>query len=201
MIAKKIAHIILAAGSSSRLGSPKQLLPWKNSSLIVNEIEKSLQLRTLTTFVVLGAHFETIQKEIKHFPVEILHNTNWESGMGASISFGIEHIVKNEKNVEAVLITLVDQPLIDEEHLNNLISKFNKNQEAIIATSMKDRIGVPAIFSKRYFNELLELNEDYGARQIIKKYKDLIIATDGKDKTYDIDTKEQYKRLSERIKQ
>lgn len=160
-----------------------------------------MQLRTLTTFVVLGAHFETIQKEIKHFPVEILHNTNWESGMGASISFGIEHIVKNEKNVEAVLITLVDQPLIDEEHLNNLISKFNKNQEAIIATSMKDRIGVPAIFSKRYFNELLELNEDYGARQIIKKYKDLIIATDGKDKTYDIDTKEQYKRLSERIKQ
>ncbi|WP_298319371.1 nucleotidyltransferase family protein [uncultured Aquimarina sp.] len=191
----------MAAGSSSRLGSPKQLLPWKNSSLIVNEIEKSLQLRTLTTFVVLGAHFETIQKEIKHFPVEILHNTNWESGMGASISFGIEHIVKNEKNVKAVLVTLVDQPLIDEEHLNSLISKFNKNQEAIIATSMKDRIGVPAIFSKRYFKELLALNEDYGARQIIKKHKDLIIAIDGKDKTYDIDTKEQYKRLSERIKQ
>lgn len=160
-----------------------------------------MQLRTLTTFVVLGAYFEIIQKEIKHFPVEILHNTNWELGMGASISFGIEHIVKNEKNVEAVLITLVDQPLIDEEHLNSLISKFNKNQEAIIATSMKDQIGVPAIFSKRYFKELLALNEDYGARQIIKEYKDLIIAIDGKDKTYDIDTKEQYKRLSERIKQ
>ncbi|WP_366142703.1 nucleotidyltransferase family protein [uncultured Aquimarina sp.] len=200
-MAKKIAHIILAAGSSSRLGSPKQLLPWKKTSLIAYEVEKSLQLKKLTTFVVLGANFEIIQKEIKHFPVEILYNKNWKLGMGASISFGMQQILKDEENFDAVLITLADQPLIDEVHLHSLISKFNKNQDAIIATSMKDRIGVPAIFSKRYFKELLALNEDYGARQIIKKYEDHIITIDGKDKTDDIDTKEQYNALSERVKQ
>nr|WP_299222834.1 nucleotidyltransferase family protein [uncultured Aquimarina sp.] len=191
----------MAAGSSSRLGSPKQLLPWKKTSLIAYEVEKSLQLKKLTTFVVLGANFEIIQKEIKHFPVEILYNKNWKLGMGASISFGMQQILKDEENFDAVLITLADQPLIDEVHLHSLISKFNKNQDAIIATSMKDRIGVPAIFSKRYFKELLALNEDYGARQIIKKYEDHIITIDGKDKTDDIDTKEQYNALSERVKQ
>ncbi len=160
-----------------------------------------MQLKKLTTFVVLGANFEIIQKEIKHFPVEILYNKNWKLGMGASISFGMQQILKDEENFDAVLITLADQPLIDEVHLHSLISKFNKNQDAIIATSMKDRIGVPAIFSKRYFKELLALNEDYGARQIIKKYEDHIITIDGKDKTDDIDTKEQYNALSERVKQ
>nr|WP_299254751.1 nucleotidyltransferase family protein [uncultured Aquimarina sp.] len=191
----------MAAGSSSRLGSPKQLLPWKNTSLIANEIEKSLKLKNLETLIVLGAHFEIILKEIKHFPVVILHNKNWELGMGASISFGIQQILKYKENFEGVLITLVDQPLIDEEHLNNLISKFNENQDAIIATSMKDRIGVPAIFARHYFKELLLLKEDYGARQIIKKYESHIINIDGKDKTDDIDTKEQYKALLERVKQ
>ncbi|WP_299312053.1 nucleotidyltransferase family protein [uncultured Aquimarina sp.] len=191
----------MAAGSSSRLGSPKQLLPWKNTSLIANEIEKSLKLKNLETLVVLGAHFEIILKEIKHFPVVILHNKNWELGMGASISFGIQQILKYKENFEGVLITLVDQPLIDEEHLNNLISKFNENQDAIIATSMKDRIGVPAIFARHYFKELLLLKEDYGARQIIKKHESHIINIDGKDKTDDIDTKEQYKALLERVKQ
>ncbi len=149
----------------------------------------------------MGAHFEIILKEIKHFPVVILHNKNWELGMGASISFGIQQILKYKENFEGVLITLVDQPLIDEEHLNNLISKFNENQDAIIATSMKDRIGVPAIFARHYFKELLLLKEDYGARQIIKKYESHIINIDGKDKTDDIDTKEQYKALLERVKQ
>ncbi len=149
----------------------------------------------------MGAHFEIILKEIKHFPVVILHNKNWELGMGASISFGIQQILKYKENFEGVLITLVDQPLIDEEHLNNLISKFNENQDAIIATSMKDRIGVPAIFARHYFKELLLLKEDYGARQIIKKHESHIINIDGKDKTDDIDTKEQYKALLERVKQ
>lgn len=196
-----IAHIIVAAGSSSRMGSPKQLLPWKNSSLIEHEIEKSLQLKELTSFVILGANFELIQKKIQHFSIETVHNQHWKSGMGSSISCGVHYIMKNERSFDAVLITLVDQPLIDTLHLNNLISEFDKNQDAIVATKMKSRIGVPAIFPRCYFKELFDLNEDYGARYIIKKYGDQILTIDGKDKTDDIDTMEQYKALSERVKE
>ncbi|MHA7057115.1 nucleotidyltransferase family protein [Aquimarina sp. M1] len=201
-ISKKIGHIILAAGSSSRMGSPKQLLPWKsNSSLILHEIEKSLSLKKLTTFVVLGANFEMIEKEIIHLPVEILYNQHWQSGMGTSISCGLRHILQDEVNVEGVLITLIDQPMIDENHLKSLISKFDKGQEGIVATITNERIGVPAIFSSQYFDELSVLNNDYGARQIIKKYKKDISTINGKGKTDDIDTIEQYKALLERVKE
>nr|WP_299242867.1 nucleotidyltransferase family protein [uncultured Aquimarina sp.] len=191
----------MAAGSSSRLGSPKQLLPWKNTSLIANEVEKSLKLKRLVTVVVLGAHFEIIQKEIKHFPVEILYNKNWKSGMGASISFGIRHILNDDILYDAVLISLIDQPFIDEVHFGKLISEFDKNQNTIITTGMKDRMGVPAIFPRGYFEELLALNEDYGARMIIKNNMNQIITVDGKDMTDDIDTIEQYRVLSKRVKE
>jgi len=200
-IIKNIAHIILAAGSSSRMGVPKQLLPWKNSSLIGCEIKKSLQLKELTTFVVLGANFEIIKKEIEHDPVEVLYNPNWRLGMGTSISVGIQHILKNNTLFGAVLITLVDQPFMDVIHLRSLISKYIENENKIIATKMKDRIGVPAIFPNPYFEVLSDLKEDYGARHIIKKYKDHIISIDGKNKTDDIDTPEQYKALSKRVKE
>jgi len=149
-----IAHIILAAGSSSRMGSPKQLLPWKSGSLIEHELRKSMQIEQLTTYVVLGANFEIIKKEITHFPVHVLRNENWHLGMGTSISFGVQHILNAKRMYDALLITLVDQPFVDIEHLNSLILGYTQNQDKIIATEMKDVMGVPAIFPKEYFEEL-----------------------------------------------
>ena len=68
------------------MGSPKQLLPWKEESLIVSEIKKVQKLPQLETYVILGAHFDLINKEIEHLPVRILYNQSWQSGMGTSIS-------------------------------------------------------------------------------------------------------------------
>ncbi|WP_378174719.1 NTP transferase domain-containing protein [Aquimarina sp. SS2-1] len=191
----------MAAGSSSRMGSPKQLLSWNGDFLILHEIQKSLSINQLTTFVILGANFEVIRREIAHMPVEILNNENWELGMGASISFGIQQILKGDKDFDAVLISLVDQPFIDRIHLLNLILEFNKNQAKIIVTSDKGKSSVPAIFPQQYFNELSLLDKDYGARYIIKKYKGQISSIDGTGKTDDIDTIKDYKALLQRIKE
>ncbi|MDH7446645.1 nucleotidyltransferase family protein [Aquimarina sp. 2201CG14-23] len=197
---KNIVHIILAAGSSNRMGHPKQLLPWKNKSLIVNEIEKSLQLEQVITIVVLGANFEIIKKEIKDFAVDIIYNQKWESGMGTSISCALQEALRKQQNFNGVLITLVDQPLIDKMYLESLISKFNQNQNSIVATTTGKKIGVPALFPNTYFSELIQLNDDYGARYVIKKYRDQVISMDGKDMTDDIDTIEEYKAMLERVK-
>ncbi|MBW1296554.1 NTP transferase domain-containing protein [Aquimarina litoralis] len=183
------------------MGSPKQLLVWGKDSLIVSEIKKSLQLAHVQTYVVLGAHFELIKKEIHHLSIEILFNENWKLGMGASISTGIHHILKSEQNYKAVLISLIDQPFIDLNHLNSLYSKFDENENYIVATEMKKKVGVPAIFPRKYFGELSQLKEDFGARFMIKKYRDSIIAVDGQNKTDDIDTMEQYELLFNRIKE
>jgi len=95
------------------MGQSKQLLPWKRGTLLSHAIEKSLQLKQLNTFVILGAHFQTIKKEITHFPITIVQNKDWESGMGTSIRSAITYFSENSLHFKAVLITLVDQPLID----------------------------------------------------------------------------------------
>lgn len=183
------------------MGSPKQLLPWKEESLIVSEIKKVQKLPQVETYVILGANFDLIHKEIKHLPVHILYNKSWESGMGTSISTGVRHIMSAKKKYKAVLISLIDQPFLDLEHFNNLIDHYVKNTSAIVATVMKNKRGVPAIFSNIYFQELSVLKEDFGARYIIKKYEDKVITVDGENKTDDMDTIEQYKLLIKRLKE
>jgi len=190
-----IAHIILAAGASSRMGQPKQLLQWGQYSLIENEILKSLQYEKLSTYVILGANFEIIKAKISNLPVEILHNKNWSSGMGTSIVCGVQHILQSNVDYEGALITLIDQPLIKEKHRQLLLSKFTNNQHKIIATSMKERIGVPAVFPNIYFEELLKLREDYGARYVIKKHIENVIPISCSGCTDDIDTMEDYEAL------
>lgn len=195
-------QLILAAGSSSRMGYPKQLLPWKNTSLIVHEIEKSQRLAQVSTVVILGANSEIIKKEIAHFPIVTIDNQHWGSGMGTSISCGMQYVLEKQKSCTNVLITLVDQPLIDTKHLNSLILQSAKHPDKIIATSRMRNLGVPAIFPKYYFRELHKLEEDYGARFLLKQYKDSIVSVvDNYNRTDDIDTPEQYRALLERVKE
>ena len=182
------------------MGQPKQLLPWQRGTLLSHAIEKSLQVEQLKTFVILGAYAQRIKKEVEHFPITIVYNKDWESGMGTSIRSAITYFSENSLRFKAVLITLVDQPMVDVIHINSLISAFNKNRGNIIATVMKKGVGVPAIFPFSYFGELLALTEDYGARYILRKNEDIIIPIEGENKVEDIDTIEQYQRLFDMLK-
>src|SRR5690606_27250627 len=129
-----IVTIILAAGSSSRMGTIKQLLPWGNSTLIGHSIEQALNSEANEVYVVLGAHYEKIKKKIDNFPVTIIKNENWGSGMGTSISVAVNYILKKKIPMDGLMITLSDQPLIDYTHLNSLIKLYKKNKNECIAT-------------------------------------------------------------------
>ncbi len=191
----KIAHLILAAGSSSRMEEPKQLLPWGDTTLIGHAIQQSLALEEVTTYVILGAYFDLINMQINHFPIEILKNSDWQSGMGSSISSGVKTIMKDKVTYNAALITVVDQPLIDTVHLNALLTEFKKTPNDIVATDLGERVGVPAIIPKKYFEELSQLKADHGARYIIAAYKNEVKTITALDKGVDIDTVEQYETL------
>ncbi|GAA3508095.1 NTP transferase domain-containing protein [Aquimarina addita] len=199
MAEPKIAHFILAAGASSRMGTPKQLLPWFKDTLITYEISKSIQLKNVKTYVILGANYEIIDKEIKDFAVTIIYNNNWQLGMGTSIRCGVQYILKEDKKFDAILITLVDQPMIDLIHLNELLLKWSTRSQSIIATKMEKGKGVPAIFPSSYFKDLLKLKNDYGARYLIKQYEDQVVSIAANAKTDDIDTIDQYKSLLEKV--
>ena len=191
--ANKVAILILAAGEASRMGSIKQLLPWHNTTLLGNAIKNAKQTR-LDVYIILGANAQEIQKEIKE-DVFIIINNNWKIGLGSSIASGVELIGMNAKDYDGVLVMLADQPFIDSSYLTKLIELFSKTDKGIIATNYGNKLGVPAIFSKAYFKELQRLNNDFGAKDILKTYiaDSISIAPNGKEK--DIDTVEDYTKF------
>lgn len=193
---KNIAIILLAAGESKRFGAAKQLLLWKETTLLQNSINIISNLNILEKYVVLGANEHLIQSKTSFADVQVLINKDWEMGLGKSIAFGVHHILKNKKNIEGVLLLLADQPLINSEYLNTMINKFKSGNHQIIASSYKNKkIGVPALFDSCYYDELTMLNSDKGAQFIIKKHKKNVTVLSAEDLVLDIDTKEDYDKL------
>jgi len=192
----KIAILILAAGGSSRMGSPKQLLKWKGSNLLDQTISKAIQLKSEKVIVVLGANSDKIIPRIDQNKVNILINQNWELGLGSSISEGIKFIQISYPNLQGVLIMLSDQPLIGLDHYLTLINVFTSGSKQIIPTKYSNgKFGVPALFDRFYFKNLIDLNSDKGAKKLIDKYSEFVNAIRNEQANLDIDTCEEYENL------
>jgi molybdenum cofactor cytidylyltransferase len=190
-----IAILLLAAGGSSRMGQSKQLLPWGDTTLIEHQI-KTLIKTGIPVNVVLGSDSDLIIPVIKNYPVIICINSNWENGMGSSLSFGIEEVTKKFPQSEGVLITLLDQPLINESYYENMIGAFKPGMKQIIAShSVTGWKGVPVIFDKFFFKDLSQLKNDEGAKRIIQQNEKNVIITEDSDALEDIDTPQSYKEL------
>ncbi|MGI8467565.1 MAG: nucleotidyltransferase family protein, partial [Pyrinomonadaceae bacterium] len=153
----RIGIVILAAGASVRLGKPKQLLQFQRKSLIRRAAENSLATGCENVAVVLGANAEKIKKEIENLPLEIVINENWQNGMSSSIKTGLEKLSEIQPNLSAVILMLCDQPFVDAEMILRLIKTRRETQKMIAASDYKNTTGVPAIFSREMFEELLNL--------------------------------------------
>ena len=192
----KIAILILAAGGSSRMGSPKQLLKWKESNLLDHTISNAKQLKPEEIIVVLGANADMIKPEIKQEEVRIIINQDWENGLGSSISGGVNHIFNSRLDIDGLLIMLVDQPLLEYDHYLKLINAFSSGRKIIVATKYSDdNLGVPALFDKVYFKDLSSLNSDFGAKHLFKKFSENVISISNEHAAFDLDNFEQYEIL------
>jgi molybdenum cofactor cytidylyltransferase len=189
----KIALLILAAGSSTRMKTAKQLLPVGDKTLIGLTIEKALQTDVEKIFCVLGANAEEIRSNIKGYEIEVIENINFQNGLGSSISCGIQNLEKY--SCDAVLIMLGDQPNITSDYLNNLISSFEKNPNFIFASKYFKKNGVPAIFPRKYFPDLLKLQGEKGAAELLNNENLNVKTVEMKVDLTDIDTPEDYKNF------
>ena len=128
-----IALVILAAGASRRMGeTTKQLLQWKNTTLLGNAIAVAEKSNAKNIFVVLGADAQNIKNKIKTTRCTIAINKNWVAGLGTSIACGIQELNTTTDKYDGVLLMLADQPFIDVDYLNLLIEGFNKSNKRII---------------------------------------------------------------------
>ena len=180
---KDLAVVILAAGISSRLGNlTKQLLVYKNETLLKIAVKKALEI-SKDVFVVLGHEKEKCEKELEDFDVNIIYNPNYKKGMGSTLSLGIKHT----KEFNYTMVMLCDQPFIPLSHFQAL--KKNIQKENIIASLYEKNKSpkVPAIFPKKYYDELLKLDADFGAKEILQKESCINIQLE-KDFCMDIDT-------------
>lgn len=200
----KIALIILAAGNSSRLGKPKQLVQFKNETLLERIVRESLESVCSPVIVVTGQDSEVFRQYLNDFDVQIAENKNWKQGMGSSISCGMKKLVENEKDSDGVVLCVCDQPFVTAETINNLVSIYQEKNNKIIASAYGETLGVPAFFDKSLFAELADLQGKSGAKKVIEKYPDEIFAVDFPEGEIDVDTEEDLRKLqkySENIEQ
>lgn len=184
-----IAILILAAGNSTRMGVAKQLLPVSKTTLLGVTIESALKSNVNSVFCVLGANAKAIEISISEYNIDTIFNTDYQSGLSSSIVSGINHITK--KNFDSVLILLGDQPHITTKYINEMVSAHKNHPKKIVASNYKDILGVPSMIPKIYFNELLKLHGDKGAKVFLKSNKEIIIKLNNAN-LIDIDTKKEY---------
>ncbi|WP_343694524.1 nucleotidyltransferase family protein [Flavobacterium sp.] len=191
----KTGIVILAAGNSSRLGRPKQLLEYKESTLLKNTVSEALKVPNSFVLVVTGANKEIIEKELNSAEITLCFNAEWENGMSSSIVKGVNELLHLNPDSEQCIITVCDQPFISNLVFENLISEHHKTQKNIVASTYSETLGTPVLFHKKHFNELLGLKGQEGAKKIIKKYSEDTVSVSFEKGNIDIDTEEDYDKL------
>ncbi len=185
MSKKNIYSIILAAGESSRFRSIKQLALYKNESFLkrcINSVEKVMGSNYV---VILGSNFTKLYHEHQPELGFMSVNGDYKDGLSSSIKHGVKIL---PANTDAIMVILVDQPLLTTLHLRKIIQLWKTNTEKIVCTSDGLNQGPPAIIPKKYFSSLLKITGDQGAKHLFLKHKENVIQISDKAVFTDIDT-------------
>ncbi len=253
-----IGAVILAAGESKRLGTPKQLIQCKDKTLLHHIIESALNSKCRKIIVVIGAHADNVKKYIAKFSIDIIErqtaatkwncrsgeqtensspkekllrcnstewpgpqpngatapkpqikfckrnrvsqiycveNRNWREGKASSIRVGLKALTSKSNNVNAAIFLTCDQPFISSDVIDRIIETYEKTKKTIVASKYDDTIGVPALFGRKHFSEILSLKGDQGAKSIITNYHEQVVTISFQKGAIDIDTIEDLNQL------
>ena len=190
----RVAGIILAAGSSSRMGRTKQLLPYRNQTVIECVVDSALKSRLCTVVVVLGHQADKLDSLLSKRNVTLVHNYTYKNGQSTSIQAGLMAV---RDQVDAVLYLLGDQPLIVPETIDCIIAAYEKSCAPIVQPVFNGRRGNPVLFDRQTFADIDSLSGDTGCRVLFPKYIDRIDEVHLNDHSVllDIDTEQDYQML------
>lgn len=187
-----IGAIILAAGSSSRMGRSKQFLDVAGEALLARTIRIAQGAPIDHTIVVLGSHRREHARLLEDFDVAIAFNEDWRGGIGTSISAGVKSLLAQMPDAEGLMIMVCDQPLLTSDVLSEIIDRHRATGKPIVASKYADTPGVPVLFGKKYFGKLTTLHQDQGAKRLVVENPadtELVSFPGGE---VDLDTMEEY---------
>jgi molybdenum cofactor cytidylyltransferase len=194
--AQNLHVIVLAAGSSSRLGQPKQLVKLGGRPALHRVVSSATAVAGNAVTVVLGAHAQDLTRLLAHSPASVIVNRHWEEGMASSLRYGLAAVPPTSS---AVLVMLGDQVAVTSDDLKRLISAWKGHDTVIAASVYQGHVGVPAIFPQWCYTELRELRGDRGARIILERHAHRLAHVQMPNAAIDLDTPEDLVAVSEQF--
>jgi molybdenum cofactor cytidylyltransferase len=191
--------VILAAGSSTRLGQPKQLLEFQGTTLIQRMAQIAVNAVKKPVVIMLGANYSLIHARLTHLPVHIVYNPDWSQGMTSSLRNGLLALLNFSPDTEGVIFAVCDQPYITPDLFLEMISVGGQSQKPIVACLYNNILGTPVLFKKEYFDVLLALKDNEGARKIIQSHPEAVEAVPFPLGIFDIDTMQDYNALQNKL--
>lgn len=201
-VSEHIAGVVLAAGGSTRLGQPKQLLDWRGEPFIRTVVNTALQANLWPLVVVTGAYASDVESALDGFDLIIAHNERWHEGQASSIRAALKTLSSNgdesrAKNPGGVVFLLADQPQVTSTVLRALTEEHARTMAPVIAPMVMDRRANPVLFDRVTFPDLMQLSGDVGGRGIFSRHRIHYLPWHDEALLLDVDTLEDYKRLKE----
>ncbi len=195
---KQVGLILLAAGGSQRLGSPKQLVAdAEGQSLVRRAAETALASACRPVVVVVGASAEAVEAEVADLPVRVAVNAEWQTGLASSLRAGLSALT-DACTLDAAVVMLCDQPHVTSALLDSLVAAYTDTGHAIAACEYGGALGVPALFGRALFPALASLTGDEGARRVIKNHAGPVTRVPFPEGVFDIDTPQDAQALNRR---
>lgn len=170
-----IEILILAAGASTRLGQPKQLLKFHGTTLIRRMAQEALNSGIGKVTVITGHKHDEVSAEISDMDISQYYNKAWKEGLGASIRNGLTFVLTKTPELNAVIITMVDQPAVDAAHLRKLADTYDPSRPMIVASAYSGTFGVPVLVDSYYFDKLKTLKGDEGGKKVFAAHLENIV--------------------------
>jgi molybdenum cofactor cytidylyltransferase len=183
-----VAVAVLAAGGSSRLGTPKQLVRWRGRTLLRRAAETALAGSAGPVAVVLGSHAATLRAELDGLPVVIAVNRRWRDGMASSLRAGVRaaRAASGRESPAAILFLTCDQPHVTPSLLRRIVGRFRRGAP-IVACAYAGTLGVPALFAAVHFGALLALRGDEGAKRLLVRHREVVAPVSFRRGAVDVD--------------
>ena len=196
MESARVAAVVLAAGGSSRLGYPKQLVLHEDVPLVARAARAALATGADPVVVVLGANAEAVRPTLSGIPVTPVGNPQWSQGIGTSLTTGVKAIIDRAPSVAAILVMLADQPLVNDAALRRLIHAWTESETcSMAAAEYANTIGVPAVFGRAHFAALCSLPPAAGAARLLRRGNPRLRRVPMPEAAWDIDTPDDLERL------